>query len=84
MKMDRRSSIKDFHLEKFYRRQRSVNQWLNSANIQFCYASVWRELVASRAGDTSSRQTEADAAAFPIFAQGTSGREMTEGGPERY
>ena len=40
--------------------------------VQYRYASVWRELVAFRAGemqpgagDTSSRQTEADATAFP-------------------
>ncbi len=28
--------------------------------------------------------TEANATAFSIFTQGTSGREMTEGGPERF
>jgi len=44
--------------------------------VQCRHASVWRELVAFRAGemqpgagDTSSRQTEADATAFPIFAR---------------
>ena len=49
MKMDMRISIKLYH-----------------------HASVWREFVAFRAGemqpgagDTSSRQTEADATAFP-------------------
>jgi len=50
--------------------------------VQCRYASVWREFVAFRAGemqpgagDTGSRQTEADATAFPPKPVGTSGRE---------
>jgi len=48
--------------------------------VQCRYASVWRELVAFRAGemqpgagDTSSRQTEADATAFPQRRSGRAG-----------
>jgi hypothetical protein len=57
MKMDLRISIKHYH-----------------------HALVWRELVAFRAGemqpgagDTSSRQTEADATAFPQRRSGRAG-----------
>jgi hypothetical protein len=53
-------------------------------------ASVWRELVAFRAGemqpgagDTSSRQTEADATAFP-HADRDERAGSDEGGPERH
>ena len=66
MKMDLRISIKHYH-----------------------HASVWREFVAFRAGemqpgagDTSSRQTEADATA-PTDASRDERAEVTEGGPER-
>ncbi|MGA2279191.1 MAG: hypothetical protein ABSG80_02685 [Verrucomicrobiota bacterium] len=48
--------------------------------VQCRYASVWRELVTFRAGemqpgtgDTSSRQTEADATAFPQCRSGRAG-----------
>jgi hypothetical protein len=58
-----------------------ANYWSNRAkDLQCRHASVWRELVAFRAGevqpgagDTSSRQTEADATAFPQRRSGRAG-----------
>jgi hypothetical protein len=47
------------------------------------HASVWREFVAFRAGDTSSRQTEADATAF-LHADRDERAGSDEGGPERH
>jgi hypothetical protein len=41
--------------------------------VQCHYASVWRELVAFRVGDTSSRQTEAGATVFPQCRSGRAG-----------
>ena len=58
--------------------------------LQCRYASVWRELVAFRAGemqpgagDTSSRQTEADATALSTFHARDERTGNDEGGPER-
>jgi hypothetical protein len=82
MKVDLRISIKDYPRRENLESSNfpvplvercSANRWSNQAKVLQCrHASVWRELVAFRAGamqpgagDTSSRQTEADATAFP-------------------
>jgi hypothetical protein len=63
----------------------------DTRSIQCHYASVWRELVAFRvgemqpgAGDTSSRQTEADATAFLTFRARDERAGNDEGGSERH